>query len=68
MLCFHSGHVSKVSLQPDFSNRDNVRAPIQFRREGQSQHLKRFDFSSITDSSIFTSIKPGLLDWSKKTS
>ena len=24
-----------------FSNRDNVRTPIQFRREGQPQHLKR---------------------------
>ena len=23
------------------SNRDNVRAPSQFRREGQPQHLKR---------------------------
>ena len=29
-----------------FSNRDNVRAPIQFRGESQSQHLKRDDFSN----------------------
>ena len=27
-----------------FSNRDNVRAPIQFRRESQLQHLKRCFF------------------------
>ena len=29
------------SLGGFFSNRDNVRAPIQFRRESQPQHLKR---------------------------
>ena len=28
-------------LGGSFSNRDNVRAPIQFGRESQSQHLKR---------------------------
>ena len=28
-------------LGGSFSNRDNVRAPIQFRREGQRQHHKR---------------------------
>ena len=27
-----------------FSNRDNVKAPIQFRRESQPQHLKRLFF------------------------
>ena len=27
-----------------FSNRDNLRTPIQFRREGQPQHLKRLFF------------------------
>ena len=27
-----------------FSNRDNVRTPIQFRREGKTQHLKRWFF------------------------
>ena len=31
-------------LGGSFSNRDNVRAPIQFRREGQPQHLKRWFF------------------------
>ena len=29
-------------LGGSFSNRDNVRAPIQFRRESQPQHLKRW--------------------------
>ena len=28
-------------LGGSFSNRDNVRAPIQFRRESQCQHLKK---------------------------
>ena len=28
-------------LGSSFSNRDNVRAPIQFRRENQAQNLKR---------------------------
>ena len=28
-------------LGGSFSNRDNVRSPIQFRRESQPQHLKR---------------------------
>ena len=28
-----------------FSSRDNVRVPIQFRRESQPQHLKRWFFS-----------------------
>ena len=28
-------------LGGSFSNRDNVRYPVQFRREGQPQHLKR---------------------------
>ena len=31
-------------LGGSFSNRDNVRAPIQFRREGQPKHLKRWFF------------------------
>ena len=35
-----------------FSNRDTVRAPIQFRRKSQS---KQDDFSLRTDPSIFTS-------------
>ena len=32
------------SNHDSFSNRDNVRAPIQFRRERQLQHLKRSFF------------------------
>ena len=28
-------------LEGSFSSRDNVRAPIQIRRESQPQHLKR---------------------------
>ena len=28
-------------LRCNFSNKDNVEAPIQFRRESQPQHLKR---------------------------
>ena len=31
-------------LEGILSNRDNVTAPIQFRREGQPQHLKRWIF------------------------
>ena len=31
-------------LVGSFSNKDNVRAPIQFRRESQPQHLKRWLF------------------------
>ena len=29
-------------LGGSFGNRDNVRAPIQFRKESQPQHFKRF--------------------------
>ena len=35
----------------NFSNKDNVRAPIQFGRESQPQQLKD-DFSSRTDPSV----------------
>ena len=31
-------------LRGSFSNRENVRAPIQFRRERQPQHLQRLFF------------------------
>ena len=54
-------------LGGSFSNRDNVRTPIQFRREGQPSILKG-DFSSRTDPFIFTSIEPLLLDQSNETS
>ena len=54
-------------LGGSFSNRDNVRAPIQFRRESQPQHLKSW-FISITDPSIFMSVAPVLLDRSNEAS
>ena len=54
-------------LGDTFSNRDNVRAPIQFRWESQPIILKD-DFSSKIDPSIFISIAPALLDWSNATS
>ena len=50
-----------------FSNRDSVTAPIQFRREINPSILKE-DFSSRTNSSVFTLIAPVLLDQSDKTS
>ena len=53
-------------LEGSFTNRDNVRDPIQFRIESQPQHFKRY-FPSRTDPSIFTSIAPVLLDYSNKT-
>ena len=61
----HRTHESSNFLRGDFSNRYNVRAPTQFRREGQPQHD---DFSSKTDSSIFTLIEPVLLDQSNENS
>ena len=54
-------------LGDTFSNRDNVRAPIQFRWESQPIILKD-DFSSKIDPSTFISIAPALLDWSNATS
>ena len=53
-------------LWDSFSNRSNVRAPIQFRIKTQPQYLKRLFFSRA-DSPIFTLIAPVLLDVSKKT-
>ena len=47
-------------LESSFSNRDNSRAPIQFRRERQSQHLQSW-FSSRAEPPIFTSIGQELL-------
>ena len=44
-----------------------MRAPIQFRRECQPQHLKD-GFSSRTDPTIFTSIGLVLLDQSNEGS
>ena len=48
-----------------FGNRDNIRAPIQFRREKPS--ILEDYFSSTIEPSIFTSIVPELLDRSNKT-
>ena len=40
----HKMNQGSKFLGGSFSNRDNVRAPIQFRRESQHQHLKRWIF------------------------
>ena len=50
-----------------FSNSDDVRAPIQFRRVSQPSILKD-DFSSRIYPSIFPSITPVLSDQSNETS
>ena len=50
-------------LGGSFSNRDNVKASIQFRTERQPQH----DLSSRTDPSIFTLVAPMLLEQSNET-
>ena len=47
----------------NFSIRDDVRAPIQFRKEQQPKHTKRW-----SDTSISTSMAPVLLHKSNKTS
>ena len=55
----HRANQSSNFLGGIFSNKDNARAPIQFRREGQPSILKD-DFSSGTGPSVFTSIAPVL--------
>ena len=60
----HRTNQSSNFLGGSFSNRDNVSAPIQFRRKNQK--LKD-EFSSRTDPFIFTSIAPMLLDWPNET-
>ena len=56
-------------LGGSLSNRDNVRVPIQFRREEKvNPSILKDDFSSRTNPSIFTSIAPVLLDRSNETS
>ena len=57
-------------LGGSFSNRDNVRVPIQFRRESQPQHLKRwfflknrpmhFHINSISSTRLVKSVFPAL--------
>ena len=41
---FHTTTLSSNFLGGNLSNRDNVRAPIKFKRESQPQHLKRLFF------------------------
>ena len=40
----HRANQGSNFLRRSFSNRDNLRAPIQFRRERQTQHRKRWLF------------------------
>ena len=49
-------------LRSSFSNRYNLRAPLQFRRESQPYHLKR------THPPVFTSTASVLLDRSNEAS
>ena len=63
----HRKNQSSNFVRSSFRNSDNVRAPIQFRRESQPRILKD-NFSTRTDQSTFTSIEPVLLDRSNKTS
>ena len=50
---FHRTVQGSNFLVGSFSNRDNVRDPIQFSRKNQPKHLKNH-FSSRADPSIFT--------------
>ena len=63
----HRSNQGSNFLGGSFSNKDNVRAQIQFRRESQPFILKDY-FSTRIGPSIFTSIAPVLLDWSNETS
>ena len=54
-------------LGSSFSDGGNVGAPIQFGRERQPQHLKRWFFLK-SDPFVFTQITPKSLNWSNKTS
>ena len=61
----------RTNQEPDFlggniNNKDNVRDPIQIRRDINPNILKD-DFSSKTDPSTFISVAPVLFDWSNKT-
>ena len=61
---FHRTNQGSIFLGERLTNRDNIRAPIQSRRESQSSILKN-EFSSRTDPFI---LAPVLLDWSNETS
>ena len=54
-------------LGSSFRNRDNVRGPIQFRREIQPQHLKRCFFLKNRPIHFLTN-NTSVVDWSNETS
>ena len=62
----HGTNQSFSFLGGNFNSRGNVRAPVQFRREIQPQHLID-NFSSRTGTSIFNSTAPVLLVRSNET-
>ena len=62
----HRTDQSSNFLGGSLNNRDNVRAQSSLEEKVNLSILKG-DFPSRTDSSIFTSIEPLLLDWSNKT-
>ena len=51
-------------LGNSFSNRDNVRVPIQFERERQPQHLKRPIHFHINSTSVIKPVKRNELSFS----
>ena len=55
-------------LRGSFSNRDNVKAPIQFRRERPPQHLKKLFFLKNRLIYFYVNSAIVLLNRSKKTS
>ena len=59
----HRANQSSNFLRDSFNIRNNLRAPIQVRREVNC-NIFNDDFSSRTDPSIFTSIATVLLDQS----
>ena len=63
----HRNNQSSNFLGRSFKKGDNVRAPVQFRRERQPHHLKK-DFCASPDPPISTSIVPESSDRSNKTS
>ena len=63
----HRANQGSNFLGGSFSNSDNVRALIQFRRESHPQYLKKWFFPK-NGPIIFTSIVPVILDRWNKTS
>ena len=63
----HRTNQGSSFLRDSFSNRENVKAPIQFRKESQPKHLKRLFL--IKNRPIYFHINSTmLLDWSNETS